>query len=139
MIIDDIQDDSAIRRNKPTMHNMIGVPAAINCGSWMIMDAIDGIRKWDTSTSNIHISQQMTIECLKFAWEGQALDVLGIDRGLVETDPMMAFEWLEEIHRRKTGIPMGCCAALVGLCCVTSGLFCSQSKLFNRTFRLNMN
>ena len=43
LIIDDVQDGSAERRGGPTLHELVGVPLAINTGSWMYFWALSEI------------------------------------------------------------------------------------------------
>jgi geranylgeranyl pyrophosphate synthase len=35
MIVDDIEDDSRVRRGRPTLHRLFGTPLALNAGNWM--------------------------------------------------------------------------------------------------------
>jgi geranylgeranyl pyrophosphate synthase len=35
LIVDDIEDDSAVRRGRPTLHRLVGLPLALNTGNWM--------------------------------------------------------------------------------------------------------
>ena len=35
LIIDDIEDGSSVRRGKPALHLMVGVPLALNAGNWL--------------------------------------------------------------------------------------------------------
>ena len=35
LVIDDIQDESPMRRGQPSLHMQIGVPLALNAGNWM--------------------------------------------------------------------------------------------------------
>ena len=35
LIIDDIEDSSTVRRGKPALHLMVGVPLALNAGNWL--------------------------------------------------------------------------------------------------------
>jgi geranylgeranyl pyrophosphate synthase len=35
MIVDDIEDDSRVRRGRPALHRMFGLPLALNAGNWM--------------------------------------------------------------------------------------------------------
>jgi geranylgeranyl pyrophosphate synthase len=46
LIIDDVQDDSSLRRGAPCLHRLYGVPVAINVGNWMYfwaLDLVDGL------------------------------------------------------------------------------------------------
>jgi geranylgeranyl pyrophosphate synthase len=35
LIVDDIEDDSQLRRGRPALHRMVGVPLALNAGNWL--------------------------------------------------------------------------------------------------------
>lgn len=41
LLIDDIEDDSTLRRGKPCAHIKFGVPSTINCGNYMYFAALD--------------------------------------------------------------------------------------------------
>jgi len=46
LIIDDVQDDSSLRRGAPCLHRLYGVPLAINVGNWMYfwaLELVDGL------------------------------------------------------------------------------------------------
>ena len=77
LIIDDIQDGSPTRRGKPSLHSDIGVPLAINSGSWLYFWALSLIPKMEL---NPRVELEMTRLChqaLLNGHLGQALD-LGI-------------------------------------------------------------
>lgn len=40
LVIDDIEDDSALRRGRPALHTLHGVPVALNAGNWMYFWAL---------------------------------------------------------------------------------------------------
>src|SRR6185295_5940236 len=43
LIVDDIQDESRVRRNAPTLHVQYGLPRALNAGNWLYFRAISGL------------------------------------------------------------------------------------------------
>ena len=77
LIHDDIQDESELRRGRPTLHALHGVPLAINAGDAMMMAALrpllDGLRAFSPSlaTKILDVTQTMARETA----EGQALEL----------------------------------------------------------------
>ena len=75
LIIDDIQDDSPLRRGKPTIHRMYGTPLALNAGNWLYFWQLD-------SLSHVGLSAEAEVRLLRRAIAmylrahvGQALDL----------------------------------------------------------------
>ncbi len=77
LIHDDIQDESELRRGRPTLHALHGVPLAINAGDAMMMAALrpllDSLRGFSPSlaTKILDVTQTMARETA----EGQALEL----------------------------------------------------------------
>ncbi len=76
LIIDDIQDNSSVRRNGPCIHKTYGVPLAINAGNWLYFSAYHQI-----GLSN-QLTDQQKLQCYKsiskvmyWAHVGQAIDI----------------------------------------------------------------
>jgi geranylgeranyl pyrophosphate synthase len=76
LIIDDIQDNSQIRRGDECIHNRYGVAIAINLGNWMYFEAFHKILTsphWSASEkTQIY---ELSIETLRKAHLGQCLDI----------------------------------------------------------------
>lgn len=75
LIVDDIQDNSEVRRGEPSLHVQIGMPLALNAGNWLYFFASHLIL--DSSVSDAikaRCMQEMTDALLK-AHQGQALDL----------------------------------------------------------------
>ena len=75
MIIDDIQDQSEIRRGKPTLHCKHGIALALNAGNWLYFQALQQIE-----TLNLNPIQELNLRryCNRIflkAHFGQAVDV----------------------------------------------------------------
>jgi len=114
LIIDDIQDDSDSRRGQPTLHQVLGVPLAINAGNWMYFRALELL-----SDSSLPPSQRTNliaamVKAGRRCHEGQALDLTA----RVDQLPMSHWaEIAESISTRKTGVlvalavQLGCVAA----------------------------
>ena len=77
LIHDDIQDESELRRGRPTLHALHGVPLAINAGDAMMMAALrpllDSLRAFSPSLAMkiLDVTQTMARETA----EGQALEL----------------------------------------------------------------
>lgn len=114
LVIDDVQDDSHYRRGESTLHQVIGVPLAINAGNWMYFRALELL-----TTASLPANQQTRlVEAMVTAGrrchEGQALDLYA------RVDQIQAKHWHDTtlaISTLKTGVlvelavAMGCIAA----------------------------
>jgi geranylgeranyl pyrophosphate synthase len=75
LIVDDIEDQSQWRRGKQTMHELYGIPIALNAGNWLYFWPLMLIQNADLK---VQIKHQALFEChqtLLLAHTGQALDV----------------------------------------------------------------
>ncbi len=100
LVIDDIQDDSHIRRERPSLHVEMGTPLALNAGNWMYFQALG--RLFDDSLSRSvqqRLLQKMIAAGLK-CHQGQALD---LGARVDEIDPKNILPLVLEISRLKTG------------------------------------
>jgi geranylgeranyl pyrophosphate synthase len=114
LIIDDIQDGSPTRRGKPSLHSNIGVPLAINSGSWLYFWALSLIPKMEL---NPPVELEMTRLChqaLLNGHLGQALD-LGICIDKVSQDK--AKELSMAAMKLKTGKLMSLASELSAVAC----------------------
>ena len=107
LLHDDVMDDSATRRNRPTVYNRFGANAAILSGDTMLglaeemMLAVpDGCLR-----QVMEVFNRMSIQ----VYEGQALDMDFETRDDVNPD-----EYVEMI-RLKTGALLGACAEIGGI------------------------
>lgn len=75
LIVDDIEDGSENRRGAPSVHNLYGVPVALNAGNWLYFLTF---RKIDELPISESARAQLLRECHRMllrAHFGQALDV----------------------------------------------------------------
>ncbi len=75
LIIDDIEDQSQVRRGKESLHKLFGVPIALNAGNWLYFWPLVMIQN---STLSNEVKQLAVNECnktLMHAHLGQALDL----------------------------------------------------------------
>ncbi|MEM9826635.1 MAG: polyprenyl synthetase family protein [Planctomycetota bacterium] len=75
LVIDDIQDDSPVRRGQPAMHAQIGVPLAINAGNWMYFRALEQISSSDLPPARRGQLLSLMVSAGRRCHEGQALDL----------------------------------------------------------------
>lgn len=89
LIIDDIQDESEMRRGQPALHRRYGTPVAINTGNWLYFAAstlIDDLEVTvDAKLALLRILRRAVLRC----HQGQALDLSAkistLDRGEIRS------------------------------------------------------
>lgn len=110
LIVDDVQDKSAVRRGGPTCHEVYGTPLAINAGSACYF--ISQICVY--SDNNIDDSDKLKIyeyyfEAVRAGHSGQALDIYGLDYLMDDVIEDNSSKILEEsvlaIHKLKCAAP----------------------------------
>ena len=100
LIIDDIEDDSALRRGKPTLHREIGLPLALNTGNWMYFRALEKLSEAPIDRTARQRIVGRTIREVRRCHEGQALDLAAAVDLL---DPREIHRTARAISRLKTG------------------------------------
>lgn len=114
LVIDDVQDESLCRRGEPTLHQVIGVPLAINAGNWMYFRALELLTTASMSPHQRARLVEAMVTAGRRCHEGQALDLHA------RVDRLPAAHWhdaAQAISTLKTGvlvelaITMGCIAA----------------------------
>ncbi len=75
LIVDDVQDNAATRRGRPTLHRSFGMPLAINTGNWMYFAAFEKLMSLPVG-AELHLGiLQRAISVVRDCHEGQALDL----------------------------------------------------------------
>jgi geranylgeranyl pyrophosphate synthase len=100
LVIDDIQDESPMRRGMPALHLQIGVPLALNAGNWMYFRALElaAAALDDPAQSAALVGRFIAVA--RQCHEGQAIDLaMRID----EVTPRQAQVTALAISRWKTG------------------------------------
>ena len=70
LVIDDIEDNSLLRRNQPCAHIKYGIPLSINSGYYSLFKSLYEIQNnFDEKTS------RKITECICFIHEGQGMDI----------------------------------------------------------------
>ncbi len=75
LIVDDIQDDSELRRGSPCLHHEIGVPLALNAGNWLYFFAYQQILESQAPHDIKLKCLADTTDILLRAHQGQAIDL----------------------------------------------------------------
>lgn len=107
LIVDDIEDDSAKRREHATLHRDVGMPIALNVGNWMYFRSLERLGDAELSRRLIHAMLGRTIRTIRQCHEGQALDLGAAVDALPVTQ---IYSTARAISRLKTG-------GLTALCC----------------------
>lgn len=101
LVIDDIQDDSPLRRGKPPLHQLVGMPQALNLGNWMYFEALTRIRQIPASECAKDKIAGLVLETMRDGHLGQAIDL-----GESMFDPKPAkqiMDIVESSHVLKSG------------------------------------
>jgi geranylgeranyl pyrophosphate synthase len=75
LIIDDIQDQSPMRRGAASLHRIYGVPGALCAGNWLYFRPLSLIDQLDLPVERRHYGFKLYHEALELAHYGQALDL----------------------------------------------------------------
>lgn len=111
LIIDDIEDDSPMRRGVASVHTIWGIPTAVNAGTAAYFAFETGMR----SISGISPEKKVRIyelffETMRAAHAGQALDIAGQEKSDLDdiltgrVHPSFLEKRILSIHRLKTAI-----------------------------------
>jgi geranylgeranyl diphosphate synthase, type I len=111
LIHDDIQDNSQLRRGRPTVWAKWGIPQAINAGDLMFTiahQAVLGVRRTKTAQVTLDASSLLHQACINLT-RGQYLDLAYEDKMVIPIEdywPMVA---------GKTAALLACCAEMGSL------------------------
>lgn len=75
LILDDIQDDAALRRGQAALHRQYGVPLALNAGTYLLFIALDLCDDPALPPGAAAALRRLTLDTLIRCHEGQALDL----------------------------------------------------------------
>ncbi len=126
LIVDDIQDNSSVRRGGATVHSLYGMPLALNAGNWLYFKALQNIDQVSLTSQQKLQLYQVVNKALCDAHLGQALD-LGSN---ILTTPA---QHVEQVCMNSLEFKSGC---LVGLSLNVGAIVASadenlQKKIFN--------
>jgi geranylgeranyl pyrophosphate synthase len=109
LIVDDVEDDSAIRRGGPAAHLLHGIPRAINAGTAAYFLAEPPIDQDDLPPDKKLRIYRLYFDALRAGHAGQALDLDDATELAEEAASTGRTEKLEchvlTVHRLKTAIP----------------------------------
>lgn len=100
LIVDDIEDDSPVRRGGRALHRIFGIPTALNSANWMYFLAVDQIDHLALSPDEALALHRRVNRTLLDCHRGQALD-LGLRIGEVARKEIPTL--VAEITLLKTG------------------------------------
>lgn len=112
LIIDDIEDASALRRGAPTLHRLHGMPVALNAGNFLYFWPQYLLRRAGLSPSAHLQAFEAMGACLLRCHEGQALD---LTVRLSRLDRAQVAAVARGVSARKTGALIGLATALGGI------------------------
>jgi geranylgeranyl pyrophosphate synthase len=121
LIIDDIQDQSQIRRGQPACHLLHGTAQAINSGTLAYFLPLHTfIEQTPELTTELKVKiYETTFFTLRVAHVGQGLDIYGLDYlmdNIIETGDSLPLEQaILSIYRLKLGVPAGNLARMGGI------------------------
>jgi len=81
LLVDDIEDNSTLRRGQPVAHHVFGVPATINCGNYIYFVALDRCHKLGNPEAT-----QACIEEMLNLHRGQGMDMYWRDSNVCPTE-----------------------------------------------------
>lgn len=100
LIVDDVQDGSETRRDAPCLHRIVGVPLAINTGSWMYFWALAELAELGLPPATELAAQRAATTTLVRCHQGQALDLA---TRICDLDPESVGAVVAATTRLKTG------------------------------------
>lgn len=119
LIVDDIQDDSLVRRGAPALHRAYGMPVALNAGNWLYFWAF-------VLLGRIELEQRSQLQLFKLlsrtmfaCHHGQGLDLTA---KVTELAQPQVRHVVETTTRLKTGALMSFCAALGAVAAGADGI-----------------
>lgn len=108
LIVDDVQDNSTVRRGGKTCHLIVGMPTAINAGTaaYFMIDPL--LKQASLPEHTLLRIYQLYFICLRGAHAGQGLDIHGLHQMIPACFETGNFHQLWEamlaIHRLKSGL-----------------------------------
>jgi geranylgeranyl pyrophosphate synthase len=110
LVIDDIEDDSRVRRGGPALHREYGLPLALNTGNWLYFAALATLHRLPLPSERKAALYEETGNALLRCHQGQALDLAVRITSVRRADvPVL----VSAVTRLKTGSLMKL-AALLG-------------------------
>lgn len=119
MIIDDVQDQSPMRRGGPSCHEIYGIPSAINSGCFGYFVGEKTIRNEELSDTQKKQIYEVYFDGMRLSHAGQALDIRTFNDQLqiaFDSGNAKALEdYIIEVHTLKTGTPIKMISHIVAI------------------------
>jgi len=77
--VDDVEDDSQLRRGVPVAHKIYGIPQVINTANYVYFQAFQEVSALQASSANYNLHDATTTDELLNLHRGQGLDLLWRD------------------------------------------------------------
>jgi geranylgeranyl pyrophosphate synthase len=117
LIVDDIEDDSAERRGRPTLHRAHGLPLALNAGNFLYFVPFTLLAQLPVSARTQLAMHRQMAETLVDCHRGQALDLHARVDELEQSELPAVVAKITEL---KTGKLLGMATGLGALCAEAS-------------------
>jgi geranylgeranyl pyrophosphate synthase len=115
LIVDDVQDESVVRRGGPACHQIFGIPRAINAGTAAYFLAEPPLTDDLSAESQLRI-YRLYFDAMRAGHTGQAIDLHGFEKLALEAVRTGDVRELEgrvlAMHRLKTAAPAGMLARI---------------------------
>lgn len=109
LVIDDIEDDSAMRRGEPTLHRRYGLPRALNTGNWLCFLSFACLSRLPLAPEDrLALHEEMSLGLVR-CHQGQALD---ISISVAELPRADVYDVVSTTTRMKTGALMALAAVM---------------------------
>ncbi|MGK5732205.1 polyprenyl synthetase family protein [Streptomyces sp. URMC 124] len=111
LIVDDVEDASPMRRGGPTVHEVFGLPTAVNAGTaaYFVFDRVADDILPDDPVLRLRVHRAY-LRALRAGHAGQALDIAGheqaMDAAVASGDASVLLQRLHSTHRLKSGLPV---------------------------------
>lgn len=108
LMIDDVEDNSSLRRSKPVAHKIYGIPATINCANYVYFLALEKLSALADSEA-MHVFTQELLQLHR----GQGMEIYWRDSGICPTEDeyiqMVQNSIFQRLISRDWWIVTSCC------------------------------
>ncbi|KAM0755431.1 terpenoid synthase [Meredithblackwellia eburnea MCA 4105] len=99
LLMDDVEDDSELRRGVPVAHKVYGVPQTINSAGYVYFLAVQELERIHSTRPDYKIIENITTELLNLH-RGQGMDLFWRDNLICPTEP----EYIEMVNNKTGGL-----------------------------------
>ncbi|GAA5923387.1 farnesyltranstransferase [Sporobolomyces koalae] len=99
LLMDDVEDDSHLRRGMPVAHKIYGIPQTINSANYVYFLALQEVQRIRPSREGIRIEETVTEELLNLH-RGQGMDLFYRENLVVPTEQ----EYIEMVNNKTGGL-----------------------------------